>query len=72
VFDYYNFVACSIIYHYDMGYEAFIPGSAADIYLYDFTLNNWLYYLPDTKNPGHYTANPRYFSNLTTGKIFTV
>ncbi len=91
VFDYYNFVACSIIYHYDMGYEAFIPGSAADVYLYDFTsshwlytsttlfpylydftLNNWLYYFPDTKNPGHYTTSPRFFSNLTTGKIFSM
>lgn len=40
--------------------------------LYDFTLNAWLYYLPATNNPGHYTTNPRYFSNLTTGKIFTM
>ncbi len=37
-------------------------------YLYDFTLNSWLYYFPST-NPGHYTSNPRYFSNLTTGKV---
>jgi uncharacterized repeat protein (TIGR03803 family) len=41
-------------------------------YLYDFTLNSFIYYFPDTKTPGHYTANPRYFSNLTTGKIFTM
>jgi hypothetical protein len=41
-------------------------------YLYDFTLNAWLYYFPDTKSPGHYTSNPRYFSNLTTGKVFTM
>jgi hypothetical protein len=40
--------------------------------LYDFTLHNWLYYLPDTKNPGHYTTNPRYFSNLGTGMIITM
>jgi uncharacterized protein (TIGR03437 family) len=91
LFGYYNFVTGAIYYHYDMGYEAFIPGSAADIYLfdfasghwfytsstlfpylYDFTLKAWLYYLPDTKNPGHYTSNPRYFSNLTTGKILTM
>ena len=26
-----------------MGFEAFIPGSAADIYLYDFTSNHWWY-----------------------------
>ena len=41
-------------------------------YLYDFTLNNWLYYFPATNNPGHYTTNPRYFSDLTTGKIITM
>ena len=38
--------------------------------LYDFTLSNWLYYLPASNNPGHYTTNPRYFSDLTTGMIF--
>jgi uncharacterized repeat protein (TIGR01451 family) len=43
VFGYYNFVASSIFYHYDMGYEAFVPGSAADIYLFDFTSSHWLY-----------------------------
>jgi hypothetical protein len=91
VFGYYNFPSTGIFYHYDMGFEAFIPGPAADIYLYDFTsghwwytsstlfpylydftLNAWLYYFPDTKSPGHYTTNPRYFSNLTTDKIFTM
>jgi hypothetical protein len=36
-------------------------------YLYDFTLNNWLYYFHATNNPGHHTSNPRYFSDLTTG-----
>jgi hypothetical protein len=41
-------------------------------YLYDFTLNNWLYYFSDSNNPGHYTTNPRVFSNLTTGKIVTM
>jgi hypothetical protein len=42
-FGYYNFPSNSILYHYDMGFEAFIPGSASDIYLYDFTSNHWLY-----------------------------
>jgi hypothetical protein len=74
-----------------MGFEAFIPGSAADVYLYDFTssywlytsstlfpdlydftLKSWIYYFPSTTNPGHYTTNPRYFSNLATGQIFTM
>jgi hypothetical protein len=40
--------------------------------LYDFTLNNWLYYLPNPKSPGHYTTNPRYFSDLTTGRIINM
>jgi hypothetical protein len=90
VFGYYTFVASTIFYHYDMGYEAFVPGSSADVYLYDFTsghwwytsstlfpylydftLNTWIYYFPNTTSPGHYTTNPRYFSNLTTGQIFT-
>ena len=90
-FGYYNFPSGTILYHYDMGFEGFIPGSASDIYfydfasnhwwytstslfpyLYDFTLNAWIYYFPDTQSPGHYTTNPRYFSNLSTGKIFTM
>ncbi len=88
---YYTFVASSVFYHYDMGFETFIPGSAADIYLfdfnsnhwlyssstlfpylYDFTLKSWIYYFPDGRNPGHYTTNPRYFSNLATGKVFSM
>jgi hypothetical protein len=43
LFGYYNYVASSIFYHYDMGYEAFIPGSGADVYLYDFTTSHWFY-----------------------------
>ena len=91
LFGYYNYASNVILYHYDMGFEAFIPGTAADIYLYDFaaghwfytsatlfpdlydfTLGAWIYYFQDTKNAGHYTTNPRYFSNLTTGMIFTM
>lgn len=41
-------------------------------YLYDFTLNAFLCYFPDTGNPCHYTTNPRYFANFGTGKIFTM
>jgi hypothetical protein len=92
VFGYYNFPSSSILFHYDMGFEAFVPGSSGtDIYLYDFTsghwwytnaatfpylydfsLNSWIYYFPNTTSAGHYTTNPRYFDNLTTGKIFTM
>ena len=90
-FGYYNFPSGSILYHYDMGFEGLVPGSASDVYLYDFmsndwwytsntlfpylydfTLNAWIYYIPNTTSPGHYTTNPRYFSNLTTGKIITM
>jgi hypothetical protein len=39
--------------------------------LYDFTLDAWLYYIPSS-TAGHYTTNPRYFQNLTTGQIFTM
>ncbi len=41
-------------------------------YLYDFTLKAWIYYFPATNNAGHYTTNPRYFANMTTGQIFTM
>jgi hypothetical protein len=40
--------------------------------LYDFTLNTWIYYFPNTQSPGHYTTNPRYFVILATGQIFTM
>jgi hypothetical protein len=91
LFGYYNYQSSSILYHYDMGFEAFIPGTGSDVYLYDFTsghwwytssalfpylydftLNAWIYYFPSTTSQGHYTSNPRYFSNLTTKTIFTM
>jgi sugar lactone lactonase YvrE len=53
------------------GHWWYTSGSAFP-YVYDFTLKAWLYYFPDTKNAGHYTANPRYFANLTTNQIFTM
>jgi hypothetical protein len=91
LFGYYEYVSSSILYHFDMGFEAFVPSTGGQIYfydfasghwwytsptlfpyLYDFTLNTFIYYFPDTKNAGHYITNPRDFSNLTTGKIFTM
>jgi large repetitive protein len=60
-------------YFYDFATEHWwYTASTMFPYLYDFTLNSWIYYFPNTSSPGHYTANPRYFSNLTTGKIFTM
>jgi hypothetical protein len=46
------------------------PSASLFPHLYDFTLNTFIYYFPDTKNAGHYTTNPRVFSNLRTGQIF--
>ena len=60
-------------YLYDFASEHWLYTSPSLFpYLYDFTLNAWLYYFPNAKDPGHYTTNPRYFSNLTTGKIITM
>ena len=91
LFGYYGYLSSSILYHQDMGYEAFVPSAGGSIYfydfasghwlytspslfpyLYDFALKAWIYYFPSTANPGHYSTNPRYFSNLTTGQIFTM
>jgi hypothetical protein len=38
-------------------------------YIYDFTLNSWLYYFPNTSSAGHYTTAPRYFYQFSTSKI---
>ena len=65
--------AGSSIYFYDFASGHWWYSSAGVFpYLYDFTLGAWLYYFPDAKNPGHYTANPRYFVNLGTQTIFTM
>jgi len=40
-------------------------------YLFDFSLNAWLYYYPDPNNPGHYTSNPRTFYDYSTGEVIT-
>lgn len=40
-------------------------------YVYDFALNAWLWYYPNTNEPGHYTTNPRYFYNFGTSQVIT-
>ena len=40
-------------------------------YLYDFSLNSQVFYFPDNKTTDHYSSNPRYFVNLTTGQVFS-
>ena len=49
------------------------PVAPLPFFQYEVSLGSGVYYqqFPDTKNAGHYTTNPRYFSNLTTGQIFT-
>jgi hypothetical protein len=37
-----------------------------------FTQKTWPYYFPGIDNPGHYTTNPGYFSNIETGKILAI
>jgi hypothetical protein len=60
-------------YFYDFSSGHWWSSSASLFpYLYDFTLNAWLYYFPNTQNPGHYTTGPRSFANLTTGTIFSM
>jgi hypothetical protein len=61
------------IYLYDLGSgHWWYSSSTLFPYLYDFNLKSWLYYFPNTQSPGHYTTNPRYFSNLTAGAIFAM
>ena len=57
------------IYFYDFASSSFFYTSPSDFpYLYDFSLNAWLYYLPDASNPGRYSHNPRWFYNFATGQ----
>jgi hypothetical protein len=61
------------IYFYDFASSSFFytsPTLFPD--LYDFSLNAWLYYLPDPSNPGRYTHNPRWFFNFATGQWITL
>jgi len=57
------------IYFYDFASGSFFYTSPSTFpYLYDFSLNAWLYYLPDASNPGRYSHNPRWFYNFATGQ----
>jgi hypothetical protein len=61
------------IYFYDFTSNHFFYTSPSSFpYLYDFSLNAWLYYLPDFNNPGHYSHNPRWFYNFATGQWITL
>jgi hypothetical protein len=43
LFGYYGYLSSSILYHVDMGYEAFIPSTNGSIYFYDFASGHWWY-----------------------------
>jgi len=61
------------IYFYDFASNSFFYTSPTLFpFLYDFSLNAWLYYLPDVANPGRYTHNPRWFYNFATGQWITL
>lgn len=61
------------VYFWDLSTGHWWYTSASEFpYLYDFTLNAWLYYYPNPQSAGHYSANPRYFVNLATNVIFTM
>lgn len=50
----------------------FFTSAAFFPYLYDFTLQAWIYYVPDPANPGHYTTTPRQFAYTSNHQIFTM
>ena len=61
------------IYFYDFASSSFFYSSPTLFpFLYDFSLNAWLYYLPDVNNPGRYSHNPRWFFNFATGQWITL
>jgi hypothetical protein len=61
------------IYFYDFASSSFFYTSPSTFpFLYDFSLNAWLYYLPDVNNSGRYTHNPRWFYNFATGQWITL
>ncbi len=43
LFGYYNFPSFPILFHYDLGFEAFVDGGSGGAYLYDFTSGHWFY-----------------------------
>jgi List-Bact-rpt repeat protein len=46
LFGYYGYLSSSILYHQDMGYEAFVPSTGGSIYFYDFASGHWWYTSP--------------------------
>ena len=61
------------IYLYDFTAKTFwYTSSALFPYLYDFTLNSWLYYYPNPNDPDRYNTNGvRYFYDFNLGRVIT-
>ena len=58
------------VYFYDFASGHFwFTGANVFPYVYDFGLKTWLYDYPDAQRADHYTTNPRYFYNFSTGQI---
>jgi uncharacterized repeat protein (TIGR02543 family) len=66
-----NDAANSVYMWYNSSGHWWYTNPAVFPYIYDFTLNAWLYYIPSAI-PGRYTSDPREFVNLTTGKTITM
>jgi len=61
------------IYFYDFASQHYWYTTPAIFpYLYDFTLQSYVYYYPDGSNAGHYTSNPRYFYDFNASEILTM
>jgi uncharacterized protein (TIGR03437 family) len=76
LFGFYTYTSSTSFYHYDMGFEAFIPSNDAQsgIYLYDFTSSHWFYTTPSVF-PSLYdytlTAWIYYFPSTTNSGHYT-
>jgi hypothetical protein len=73
VFDANSSTCVGCVYFYDntSGHYFFTSPSLFP-YLYDYTLNVWLWYVPDVTQPGNYTSNPRFFVNLSTDQVISL
>ncbi len=60
------------LYDFASGHYFYTSPTFPFPYLYDFDLDAVLYYYPDPNRAGHYTTNPRYFYNTSTGQIITL
>lgn len=60
------------LYDFASGHWWYTTPSFPFPYVYDFSLNAFLYYYPDTKSAGHYTTSPRYFYDFANSQIITL